>query len=268
MAPRSSISSRRRRTVHILLAWLPGAFVAVILTSAMGWVSLIFILPAIWATWNYFQQGSCGVAEALRIALPPMTLPAGAALPVQAPPEETRDIPRVVVAAADAFRDAPVVQVESREPPSFTPPAWLNTQMRRMLETPGLQRVVGRSTALITFTGRKSGRTIKTPVTYVRDANRVVISAHRSRQWWRNLADHPSVELRLAGQRAIGTARILTGRDAFDAYSALLREHPMTARAVGVSMDRGVPDPAELRTALGDTVVVVVDLAPTPVSAP
>lgn len=271
MASRTNLQSRRPRIVRILLAWIPGAGLAVALSMMMGWVSLIVIFPALGATWNYYRRGNFGVVEAFRIVLPPMTLPTGhiaSSHQTDERAEDIEDIPRIVVAAAEPFQDALVVQVESGRPASFTPPAWLNTQMRRMLKTPGLQRLVGQSTALISFTGRKSGRTFITPVTYVRDANRVVMSAHRSRQWWRNLADHPTVEVRLAGRKATGTARVLTGRDALDAYSLLLREHQMMARAVGVSMDRGVPDPAELRAALRDTVVVVVDLAPAPVSAP
>lgn len=264
MAPKTNPSVRRRRIIHLLVAWIPGACVSAILVLAMGWVSLIFILPALWASWNYLRRGSCGFAEALRVALPPVTLPAGRADPIQDrahPPEERDAVPHIVVVAADPLQGVPLVQVESGLSPPFTPPDWLNTLMRRMLETSGVQRVVGRSTALITFTGRRSGRIITTPVTYSRDGHRVIMSAHRARQWWRNLADHPTVELRLAGRRAVGTAQILTGRDAFDAYAVLLRKHPAMARAANVGFDRGVPDPAQMRTALQGTVVVVVNLA-------
>lgn len=46
---------------------------------------------------------------------------------------------------------------DAPEVPDWTPPSWLNAMMRTMLRTPGLERLVGKSVALISFTGRKSG---------------------------------------------------------------------------------------------------------------
>lgn len=42
--------------------------------------------------------------------------------------------------------------------PTWTPPRWVNAVMKVMLRTPGLQRLMGSTIALITVTGRRTGR--------------------------------------------------------------------------------------------------------------
>ena len=96
---------------------------------------------------------------------------------------------------------------EAPELPSWTPPSWLNSMMKVMLHTPGLQRVVGQAIALLSFTGRRSGTRYTTPITYLRDGDEVVVITKRFRTWWKNLQDEPQVELRLAGATfAVGRA--------------------------------------------------------------
>ncbi len=146
----------------------------------------------------------------------------------------------------------------------FTPPSWLNALMRTMLRTPGLQRLVGRRTALVTFTGRRSGRTYTTPVSYTRRGDRVVLTAHRSRRWWRNLETEPRVRLRLAGRDVAGTAAIEQGHTALGYLVEFLEGQPMVARALGVDLVRGNADPMQAEALLADTVVVVVDVSPPP----
>ena len=41
--------------------------------------------------------------------------------------------------------------------PSGNVPAWLNAMMRLLLKTPGLQNLLGKQIALLTFTGRRTG---------------------------------------------------------------------------------------------------------------
>lgn len=59
--------------------------------------------------------------------------------------------------------------------PTSTPSKWMNASMKLFLKTPGLQNVIGKTIALITFTGRKIGKRYTTPVTYYRDGDTVVI---------------------------------------------------------------------------------------------
>ena len=142
-----------------------------------------------------------------------------------------------------------------------TPPGWLNALMRMLLHIPGLQRWLGRSTALITFTGRRSGVSYTTPVTYTRHNHEAILTAHESRQWWRNLETQPRVALRLAGSSHHGTARILRDDKALPYFVEFLEDQPVAAKASGVKLDEhGRPNIAEAKAGLNDTVVVVVDL--------
>lgn len=50
-----------------------------------------------------------------------------------------------------------------------------------------LHGVMSRSTMLLNYTGRKSGRTYTTPVNYVRDGDGLLCVGAREHTWWRNL---------------------------------------------------------------------------------
>jgi deazaflavin-dependent oxidoreductase (nitroreductase family) len=144
------------------------------------------------------------------------------------------------------------------------PPRWLNTLMAGMLRTPGLQRLVGKGTALLSFTGRRSGTEYTTPISYAWSGDRVLMIAHVSRQWWRNLADNPGVRLRLAGKDVAGTATVLEGDTAREALTEFFADQTTLARASGVGKGPdGRPDPAAVEAQLASTVVVSVDLAGT-----
>lgn len=67
--------------------------------------------------------------------------------------------------------------------------------------------VLSRRYALLEFTGRRSGRTYRTPVAYVREGSRVLLSTDSL--WWRNLADRAVVRLRLRGHVVTGSARVV-----------------------------------------------------------
>lgn len=73
--------------------------------------------------------------------------------------------------------------------PRWTPPRWMNAAMKLFLRTPGLQSWLGRSVALITWTGRRSGRHYTTPVSYHRSDGEVTLLSKRFRNWWRNFAE-------------------------------------------------------------------------------
>ncbi len=146
--------------------------------------------------------------------------------------------------------------------PRWTPAPWLNRSMTLMLKTPGLQRAVGRSTALLTFTGRKSGRSITTPVSYLRLGDRVLTTSHRTRQWWRNLVVQPRVVIRLAGKDYHGVASVMEDPDnALDDFVEFLRAQPVVAKLSDVAIDdRGQPDRGAAKAALAYTIVVSIKL--------
>lgn len=83
------------------------------------------------------------------------------------------------------------------------PPAWLNTVMTFLLRSP-LHGLVSKHLMLISFTGRKSGKTITTPVSRI-DAG-ADYTFFVASPWWRNLRGGAPVELRIAGRRVPATA--------------------------------------------------------------
>jgi F420H(2)-dependent quinone reductase len=84
----------------------------------------------------------------------------------------------------------------------------INPLMRGLLRSPAHGLVSGHL-ALLTVTGRRSGRTFTFPVAYLMDGDdRVTLNVDwpERKRWWRNLQDGARVELHLAGVRRTGMA--------------------------------------------------------------
>jgi hypothetical protein len=83
-------------------------------------------------------------------------------------------------------------------------------QLIRMLLLSPAHRIVSGQLALITVTGRRTGRQHTFPVGYKRDGERVTIAVGlpQRKLWWRNLRDGAPVRLRLAGDERTGNAHV------------------------------------------------------------
>jgi deazaflavin-dependent oxidoreductase (nitroreductase family) len=122
--------------------------------------------------------------------------------------------------------------------PEDKPPEWVNTMMKWMLTTPGIQAMVGKGVALLTFTGRKSGKTYTIPVSYQRDDDSVTVITKRARNWWRNFQSPAAVELRLAGRNFHGQAVVAPGEsDVLEFMIDYLEKRPVDAKAYGLRSD-------------------------------
>jgi F420H(2)-dependent quinone reductase len=84
----------------------------------------------------------------------------------------------------------------------------VNPVVRAVVRSPA-HRLLSGHLALLTVTGRRSGRTFTFPVGYQRDGDRVTVGVDwpERKRWWRNLSDAAPVEIWLAGVRRSGTAR-------------------------------------------------------------
>jgi len=84
-----------------------------------------------------------------------------------------------------------------------------NQAVRLLLNSP-LQPLVGRQLALITVTGRRTGREHTLPVGYKQDGERLTIPVlwPERKLWWRNLSDGAPVRLRLRGKDRTGHAEL------------------------------------------------------------
>ena len=84
-----------------------------------------------------------------------------------------------------------------------------NQLVRLLLQSP-LHPVVSRRLALITVTGRRSGRDFTFPVGYRQDGDRVTITVMwpERKVWWRNLRGGGRVRIRLRGEQRTGHAEV------------------------------------------------------------
>ena len=84
----------------------------------------------------------------------------------------------------------------------------VNPLVRALLRSPA-HGLLSRRLALITVTGRRSGRIFTFPVGYQKEGERVTITLDwpERKRWWRNLSDAAPVEVWLAGVRRVGTGR-------------------------------------------------------------
>jgi hypothetical protein len=122
--------------------------------------------------------------------------------------------------------------------PNDKPPDWANSLMKWALTTPGIQGLIGRGVALLSFEGRKTGRRYAIPVSYERQDDVVTIITKRQRKWWHNFESPIEVELRLAGSVFAGKAEIETDdAETADFMTEYLSRRPVDARAYGLAKD-------------------------------
>jgi deazaflavin-dependent oxidoreductase (nitroreductase family) len=136
----------------------------------------------------------------------------------------------------------------------------LNKSMKFILRSP-LHGMVSKTILLITFTGRKSGKTYTTPVSYSQQDGQVYIFTHAD--WWKNLSNGEPVSLRIRGKERQGFAEtIAEDKDAVAAgLSQHLRQVPSDARFYEVTFDQdGSPNTAEVEQAVQTVVMIRVQL--------
>ena len=115
------------------------------------------------------------------------------------------------------------------------------------------------NTMIITYTGRKSGKTYSTPVNYVRDGDMLWAVSFRQRTWWRNLHDSP-VTLRVQGKDVTGVATARTDQqEVADGLMTFLRQDPQIAKYIGVGLEAsGQPKTKDVAEAAKTRVMVRV----------
>jgi deazaflavin-dependent oxidoreductase (nitroreductase family) len=116
-----------------------------------------------------------------------------------------------------------------------------------LLRSP-LHRVMSSSTMLLTFTGRKSGRTYTTPVNYVRYGEDLLVVGSKEHSWWKNLRGGAPVIVRVRGWEMRAEAEAFEGEEAEEGFLAVIRAVPAYRRYWKVELgEDGLPkDPAAL----------------------
>jgi deazaflavin-dependent oxidoreductase (nitroreductase family) len=94
-------------------------------------------------------------------------------------------------------------------------------------------RGLGRSVTVITYRGRTTGRTLSTPVEYVRDGSQVtiVVANPDRKQWWRNVRADGRARLLLDGVDRPGRATVIEPPATADALARYVAERPRSAGA-------------------------------------
>ena len=117
-----------------------------------------------------------------------------------------------------------------------TIPPIVNSTMKFVLRSP-VHGMVSKTILLITFTGRKSGKTYSTPVSYSQTGDQVAIFTHAS--WWKNLRGGAPVTLRIQGRDLQGLPEpVAEDKQAVAAgLAAHLRKVPSDAPYYGVTFD-------------------------------
>jgi deazaflavin-dependent oxidoreductase (nitroreductase family) len=136
----------------------------------------------------------------------------------------------------------------------------LNPVMRGLLRSP-LHGAMSGSMLLLTYTGRRSGRSFTIPVQYAREGNDIVVIPGRPQEktWWRNLTDGGPVRLRVAGRDLAGKATAVTDdrADIEAGIRTFLRRFPKAGKPLGVPRGPNGALDAEAVSRLAERTVVV-----------
>jgi deazaflavin-dependent oxidoreductase (nitroreductase family) len=127
-----------------------------------------------------------------------------------------------------------------------------NPLMKWLLRTP-LHGLASKSTLLVSVTGVKTGRTITTPVNYLRDGAACLVISSRTRTWWRNLRGNRECSLRLRGEDVRCSADVFEADEEVAQQLARFVElNPNAAGYLGIQR----ADQSSLRQAAAGRVVV------------
>jgi hypothetical protein len=128
---------------------------------------------------------------------------------------------------------------------------YLNPLVAAVLSTPA-HRLFGRSIALLTVRGVRTGRRYRFPVRFAEDDGVVYVipGGHEHKTWWRNLVRPQQVGLRLRGRDHTGIGQAFSGRHDPQVVETGLRvylaTHPKSAWMRGMALAGGLP-PGDLQ---------------------
>jgi deazaflavin-dependent oxidoreductase (nitroreductase family) len=108
----------------------------------------------------------------------------------------------------------------AREEVFDSPTGWVAAHIRRYVESDGRrgQRWNGVDTLLLTTRGRKSGKLRRTALIFGRDGDRYLVVASNGGapshpSWYRNLVEHPEVEVQVGADKFAARARTASAEE-------------------------------------------------------
>ena len=139
----------------------------------------------------------------------------------------------------------------------------LNPVMRALLRSP-IHRLASGNIAILHFKGRRTGRWLNTPLSYMREGDTVRLLSNRTTHWWRNLTDTPTqVKLEIQGVRYQGHATLYDngGEPALEGIRKFIAAVPRDAKVYGLELDsdRRLSE-ASLAAKISELILVEIEL--------
>ena len=97
--------------------------------------------------------------------------------------------------------------------------------IKMILQSP-FHMFIGKKTALIEFTSRRSGRFTRQPINYLRKDNIIQAFCEKGKDWWKNIKSGAPVKLVLNGKKYQGWAEVIEEKD------KIIREWEAFARSL------------------------------------
>ena len=133
----------------------------------------------------------------------------------------------------------------------------MNPIMKRIVRGGGGK--MGDAIMLITFKGRKSGKTFTTPLGYTSEGDTVTCFTDSS--WWKNLEGSAPVKVTIKGKEMEGIATPVSDKEQVLGYvrDRLQDGGPQAVRQMALSLPKGyLPTDDELRIMLCDRVLITI----------
>jgi deazaflavin-dependent oxidoreductase (nitroreductase family) len=122
--------------------------------------------------------------------------------------------------------------------------------------------MLSKNTLILSYVGRKSGKSYSTPTNYSQDGNIIRIVSFKDRLWWRNLQGGVPVTLQFKGKSITGRAEVLSKEHSVaEGLKAYLRPMPDPARYFNVRFDEeGMPNVEDINQVAKKRVIVEVSI--------
>jgi deazaflavin-dependent oxidoreductase (nitroreductase family) len=122
-----------------------------------------------------------------------------------------------------------------------------------------LHSLIDKSTILITYTGRKSGKKYTIPVSYVHDGDTLMMISQKEHSWWKNLRGGAQVTLYMQGQTLKARGEVFTDAETVaNKVLLFLQQFPGYQRLIHIKLTaNGQPENPEAFQRFAQGMVIV-----------
>lgn len=139
----------------------------------------------------------------------------------------------------------------------------LNVPMQALLQSP-MHGIASRHLCLLTYKGRRSGRSFTTPLSFVRTGDTVRLLSSNKTKWWKNFLGEPAdVGVEIGREQFAGRAETIVedGDRLRDGVRGFLTKLPRDAVVYGIKLDKNKrPLDKDIEGAAGHVVLVEIEL--------